>query len=279
MTEADFFGVGALLFGLCLGSFLNVCIARMPQDKSVVRPPSHCPSCRTDIAWYDNIPVLSWLLLRGRCRVCASPISRVYPLVELLTGLLIWCVWRDVIGAATIVSLGHAVTFLYYSIFVMMLVGLTFIDVRYHIIPDEFSIYAVPIGVAGAWAVQQAGGSAHITWQYSVVGALVGGGFLAAIAGTFWLIRREEGMGMGDIKLLAMIGSFLGAFPALLVVLILSSVIGSVVGITMILMRGRSMRMAVPFGPFLALGALAYLLYGEALVHWIFLPIARMGTV
>ena len=279
MTEADFFGVGALLFGLCLGSFLNVCIARMPQDKSVVRPPSHCPSCRTDIAWYDNIPVVSWLLLRGRCRVCASPISRVYPLVELLTGLLIWCVWRDVIGAATIVSLGHAVTFLYYSIFVMMLVGLTFIDVRYHIIPDEFSIYAVPIGVAGAWAVQQAGGSAHITWQYSVVGALVGGGFLAAIAGTFWLIRREEGMGMGDIKLLAMIGSFLGAFPALLVVLILSSVIGSVVGITMILMRGRSMRMAVPFGPFLALGALAYLLYGEALVHWIFLPIARMGTV
>ena len=92
MTEADFFGVGALLFGLCLGSFLNVCIARMPQDKSVVRPPSHCPSCRTDIAWYDNIPVLSWLLLRGRCRVCASPISRVYPLVELLTGLLIYVV-------------------------------------------------------------------------------------------------------------------------------------------------------------------------------------------
>jgi len=279
MTEADFFGVGALLFGLCLGSFLNVCIARMPQDKSVVRPPSHCPSCRTDIAWYDNIPVLSWLLLRGRCRVCANPISRVYPLVELLTGLLIWCVWRDVIGADTIVSVGHAVTFVYYSIFVMMLVGLTFIDVRYHIIPDEFSIYAVPIGVAGAWAVQQAGGSAHITWQYSVVGALVGGGFLATIAGAFWLIRREEGMGMGDIKLLAMIGSFLGAFPALLVVLILSSVIGSVVGIAMILGRGRSMRMAVPFGPFLALGALAYLLYGEALVHWIFLPIARLGTV
>ena len=278
MTEASILGVGALLLGLCLGSFLNVCIVRMPQDRSVVRPPSHCPGCRSGIAWYDNLPVLSWLMLRGRCRRCEAPISRVYPLVELLTGILVWLVWRNVVGDDAVISLGHAATFVYYTVFVCMLIGLTFIDVRFHIIPDEFSIYAVPIGVLGAWGVQHAGGSAHITWQYSVIGALVGGGFLATIAGVFWLIRRQEGMGMGDIKLLAMIGSFLGAFPALLVVLILSSVIGSVVGLVMIATQGRTLRLALPYGPFLALGALAYLLYGEQLVHWIFLPIARLGA-
>ena len=279
MTETEIVGVGALALGLCFGSFLNVCIVRMPEDRSVVRPASHCPRCRTDIAWYDNLPVFSWLFLRGQCRHCGEGISRVCPLVELMTGLLVWLVWRRVVGDDAVVSLGHIATFIYFSAFVCLLIGLTFIDVRYHIIPDEFSIYAVPFGVVGAWAVGLAGGSAAITWQASLLGAFIGGGFLAAIAAAFWLIRRQEGMGMGDIKLLAMIGSFLGPFPALIVVLILSSVVGATVGLITIAVQRRSMRLALPFGPFLALAAMSYLFFGAHIVDWIFLPLLELGAV
>ncbi|MFH1466693.1 MAG: prepilin peptidase [Pseudomonadota bacterium] len=257
----------ALLLGLCFGSFLNVCIARMPEDRSVVHPGSACPHCGAAIRWHDNIPILSWLLLRARCRDCGHPISATYPLIEAATGLLVLLVWIQIVPGPNALDAAHLAAFAYRSVFVCMLVGLTFIDIDHHIIPDEFSIYAVPVGVLGALGIGLLHPGLAPTWQQSLVGALVGGGFLLAIAGVYWLIRREEGIGFGDVKLLAMIGSFLGAFPALVLVVLLAGLIGSVVGIATMVRRGAGMRLALPFGPFLALGALIALFFGDPLLR------------
>ncbi len=259
--------VFVLVLGLCLGSFLNVCIARMPEDRSVVSPPSHCPHCGTDIHWYDNIPILSWLLLRARCRACSHPIAATYPLIEACTGLLVLLVWRQAIPSPELLDAAHVALFAYHAAFVCMLVGLTFVDLEHYIIPDEFSIYAVPVGVLGAVGIGLLEPGLAPSWQQALVGALAGGGFLLAVAGIYWLIRREEGIGMGDVKLLAMIGSFLGAFPALFLVMLLSSIVGSVVGIAHVVLAGRGLRTAIPFGPFLALGALIVLFFGDWLLR------------
>jgi leader peptidase (prepilin peptidase)/N-methyltransferase len=261
----------ALVLGLCLGSFLNVCIARMPEDRSVVSPPSHCPHCGAGIAWYDNIPILSWLFLRARCRACGNGIAATYPLIEAATGLLVLLCWRQAIPGVEALDAAHLALFAYHTTFVCMLVGLTFIDLEHYIIPDEFSIYAVPVGVLGAVGINMLEPGLAPTWGQSLVGALAGGGFLLAVAGIYWLIRREEGIGMGDVKLLAMIGAFLGAFPALFLVMLLASIIGSVVGIAHIVVQGRGMRTAIPFGPFLALGALITLFFGDVLVRFLLL--------
>jgi leader peptidase (prepilin peptidase)/N-methyltransferase len=261
----------ALVLGLCLGSFLNVCIARMPEDRSVVTPPSHCPHCGSGIAWYDNIPILSWLILRAKCRACGNGIAATYPLIEAATGLLVLLCWRQAIPGVEALDAAHLALFVYHTTFVCMLVGLTFIDLEHYIIPDEFSLYAVPVGVLGALGIGMLAPDLAPSWQQSLVGALVGGGFLLAVAGIYWLIRREEGIGMGDVKLLAMIGAFLGAFPALFLVMLLSSIVGSIVGVAHIALAGRGLRTAIPFGPFLALGALITLFFGDVLVRFLLL--------
>ncbi len=257
----------AFLLGLVVGSFLNVCIARMPEDRSVIRPPSHCPVCGHRIRWFDNVPVLSWLLLRGRCRDCGTPISSIYPAVELLTGLLGWLLFRRIVPDAEAIDLAHLAAWLTMFLFVAMLVAQTFIDVRHYIIPDEFSIYAVPLGVAASALLQRLGWSEAIGWKASVLGALAGGGFLLLVMGLFWLVRRREGMGLGDVKLLAMIGSFLGPFPAVPFVLFVASVAGSLVGVPLVLLRRRGLATALPFGPFLAFAAVLYVLHGPAIVE------------
>jgi len=260
-----------LFLGLCLGSFLNVCIARMPDDRSVVQPPSHCPHCGAGIAWYDNIPILSWMILRAKCRACSNGIAATYPLIEAATGLLVLLCWRNAIPGVEALDAAHVALFVYHTTFVCMLIGLTFIDLDHYIIPDEFSIYAVPVGVLGALGIGMLAPDLAPSWQQALIGALVGGGFLLAIAGVYWLIRREEGIGLGDVKLLAMIGSFLGAFPALFLVMLLSSIVGSIVGIAHIVLRGQGLRTAIPFGPFLALGALITLFFGDVLVRFLLL--------
>ncbi len=271
----EVFGVFALVFGLCVGSFLNVCIARIPEDRSVVWPPSACPSCGHAIRPRDNVPILSWLLLRGRCRDCGTGISALYPAIELLTGLVAWLIYRRVIGGPEDLDLGHLAGFVFYLVFAAMLIAQTYIDIRHYIVPDEFSIYAVPVGVAGVLLVRWLGYDGVPSWQQSVVGALAGGGTLGAVALLYWLVRREEGMGLGDVKLLAMIGAFLGALPALPIVLMVGSMSGAAVGITVLLFQRKGLRSALPFGPFLALGALVYLLHGEAILSSLF-PGMRM---
>lgn len=254
----------ALLFGLCIGSFLNVCIARMPENRSVAWPPSHCPSCGHNIRPRDNVPVLSWLVLRGRCRDCGTRISALYPTIELLTGLLAWVLFRRLVPGFGDLDPAHAANYAFYLAFVAMLIAVTYIDIRHYIVPDEFSIYAVPLGVAGAALARWLGGAGP-TWQQSVLGALVGGGSLIAVRTLYWLVRREEGMGMGDVKLLAMIGAWLGVVAIPLVILI-ASFSGAVVGITLLITQRKGLRAAVPFGPFLAFGALVWLLHGEQIV-------------
>ncbi len=253
----------ALLFGLLFGSFMNVCISRMPEDRSVVFPGSACPSCGTAIKPYDNVPVLAWIWLRGRCRACRTDISPLYPLVEASFGVLILLLFRHVVGDVANLDRAHLAAFVWYGWLLFACMASTFIDLRHKIIPDEFSIYSVPVGVGGAALLGWLGYEGAPTWQQSVIGALVGGGSIAAMIGAYWLVRREEGMGMGDAKLLAAFGAWFGVFPGMLAILLLGSVFGSVIGIAAMFITGRGLKLAIPFGPFLAAAAVFWCFFGE----------------
>ncbi len=258
------FAAFAGLFGLLFGSFLNVCVARMPEDRSVVWPGSACPSCGTPIKPYDNVPVLAWMWLGGKCRACKLPISALYPSVEALFGVLSVLLFRRVIPDLAVLDNAHLAALVWYGWLLFALVALTLIDLRHHIIPDEFSLYSVPVGVAGAALLGWLGYTGAPTWQASVVGALVGGGLLGSVSGLYWLVRREVGMGMGDVKLLALFGAFFGA-AASVSILFIAACLGSVVGVAAIALRGGSLKLALPFGPFLALGAGVWLYAGPVL--------------
>ncbi len=251
-----FWGVVAFVFGAVIGSFLNVCIWRIPEGKSIVFPGSHCPSCGKPIRWTDNIPVLSYLLLRGKCRECRAPISPRYPLVELLTALF---------SVALLWNYGPGLPYAAAFCFVSALIVITFIDLDHQIIPDVISLPGIPI--FGVMAVFIMG----LPFLDSVLGILIGGGFLYLVAVGYELLTKREGMGGGDIKLLAMIGAFLG-WQSLFFVVFASSIIGAVVGITLILLKGKNMKYAVPFGPFLALGSVLYLFAGKELMFFLFYP-------
>lgn len=268
---ASFAGV----FGLLFGSFLNVCIARMPEDRSVVYPGSACPKCGTAIQPYDNVPVLAWLWLRGRCRACKSPISGLYPTIELLFGVLCVLLFRRVIPDLAAFDTPHLVALVWYGWLLFALLGLTLIDLRHLIIPDEFSLYTVPVGILGALLLGHLGYTAVPTWQGSVAGAAIGGGSLGLLALGYWTVRREVGMGMGDIKLLAAFGAYFGPL-ALFPILMLASVVGSVVGLGLALAKGTGLRHGLPFGPFLALGAGVWLYAGPWLEPAIVLRFAPL---
>jgi leader peptidase (prepilin peptidase) / N-methyltransferase len=252
LMAAIWLNLYTLIFGLCIGSFLNVCIHRLPLEQSIVHPPSACPHCNTRIRWYDNLPVISFLLLRGRCRGCKAPISIRYPLVELLTGM-----------AALSVFLRFGLTWsaLIYFIFIAALLVITFIDIDHRIIPDVISLPGIPLGFAASFVLPR------LAWSDSLLGILIGGGILLAIAWGYRLITGKDGMGGGDIKLLAMIGAFLG-WRGVLFTVMASSFIGTVVGLTLMIRAGKGMKLAIPFGPFLALGAICYLFFGPAVISW-----------
>jgi len=222
-------------FGAIVGSFLNVCIVRLPEERSIVRPPSHCPGCRRDIAWYDNVPVLSYLVLRGRCRNCGIRISPLYPVVELLTGALAVALWM---------RLGLTLAFAGYFVFAAALVTITFIDLDHRIIPDVISLPGIVVGLAVSLV------SPLVTPLDAVLGALIGGGILLAVAFGYQAIRGQEGMCGGDIKLLAMIGSL--------------------IGISIMLYQRADTKLAIPFGPFLAGGALVSLFFGDRILAFYF---------
>jgi len=249
--DQPLFVVIAALFGAVIGSFLNVCILRWGTEpkESVVRPPSHCPKCGIGLRWYDNIPIVSWLLLRGRCRGCGAPISIQYPLIELATAL-VWAamVWRY--GPSLEAFRGAA--------FATVLLGIAMTDARAYIIPDEFSLGGLALGILFAVAAgKQALGVA-------LLGAAVGFGvlWLVAIAGE-WLLK-EEAMGGGDIKMMAMVGAFLGWQGTLLTVF-LGALIGSLIFVPLSLLGHKKL---VPFGIFLAIGAAATYLVGPAIMAW-----------
>jgi leader peptidase (prepilin peptidase)/N-methyltransferase len=231
--------------GLLWGSFANVCIARIPVGESVVGGRSRCPRCAKPIAWYDNVPVLSFLWLRGRCRGCALPISRQYPLVELATGILF---------PATLAAYEWDPRALIYLPFVLALVIVTGIDLWHRIIPDRLTIGGAIVGFALTVA------TGALSWHESVTGAAAGFALFFALAWSYRKWKGVEGLGFGDVKFLAMLGAWLG-YRSLLPIIVVASVAGSAVGLVAIARRGGGMQSAIPFGPFLVLGALLYLFF------------------
>lgn len=251
----------AFLLGAIVGSFLNVVIHRYPREESIVFPPSHCPHCNAPIRWFDNVPVLSYAILRGRCRACRGPIAARYPLVELANGIFYLALY---------VRTGPTVGFLLLAAIVSMTIALIYIDAEIQILPDVIDLPGILLGIiAGALGL----GALYPTLVLStsltdaLIGAALGAGVLIAVIAVYWLIRRVEGMGQGDVKMLAMIGAVLGwrSIPA---VLLLGSVCGAVIGIPMALRSGRGMQLPLPFGVFLGFAALAVLFFGPTLWSW-----------
>lgn len=238
--------------GAAVGSFLNVCICRLPKDESVVFPPSRCPRCGYSIRWYDNIPLLSYLALRGRCRRCRARISPRYLLVEALNALL---------ALLLFLRFGPTLTFLVLFLFCSALVVVTFIDLEHQIIPDEISLPGIVVGFLCSFILPWQ------SWLGSLLGILLGGGSLLLVASAYHRLTGKEGMGGGDIKLLAMMGAFLG-WKAVPFIIFTSSLAGSVIGISLMLIRKQDSRLAIPYGPYLAFGALLYIFYGRQLIRW-----------
>ena len=243
--------VVAGLFGLLLGSFLNVCIFRLPRGTSVVWPASACGSCQRELRWFENIPVISWLVLGAKCARCKAPISLQYPLVEATTAVLFVLVTATTpLGPALAARL----------IFVAALVVLFAIDLEHHLLPNVITLPGIVVGLLFALLGPPG-------WQASLLGVLLGGGVLYAIAAGYYAVRKEEGMGMGDVKMLAMIGAFLG-WQSVLLTLVLASLSGAVIGLALIVVQRGSMKYALPFGTFLAIGALVAMLAGQPVIDW-----------
>jgi leader peptidase (prepilin peptidase)/N-methyltransferase len=237
------------LFGLVIGSFLNVCIVRLPAEQSVVRPRSRCPKCGYQLTWFDNVPVLSWLLLGGKCRSCRAPISPLYPLVELATAAIwAWMAWRFGIGLAALAG----------ALFCTILLGIALTDAREYLIPDEFTIGGLVLGLLFA----AIGGATSLLT--AVIGAATGFLLLWIVgrAGT-WAFK-EEAMGGGDIKMMAMVGAFVG-WQGVLLTIFLGSLAGTAIFLPLKL-AGR--KKLVPFGVFLAVGAGISYLIGPAIIAW-----------
>lgn len=244
--------IAPFLFGAVVGSFLNVCIYRIPLGASIVSPPSSCPVCGGRIPFYHNIPVVSYMVLGGRCRECRTPIPLRYPIVETLTGLLTVLLFK---------FFWPAPQFFVYFFFVSALVVITFIDLDHKIIPDVISLPGIVLGFVLSFFLPAPG------FLNSLTGIISGGGILLTIALGYYFLTGSEGMGGGDIKLLAMIGAFLG-WKGVLVTLMMGSFLGAFSGIVSMLAFGRSSKHMLPFGPFLAFGAIVHLFLGEALIGW-----------
>jgi leader peptidase (prepilin peptidase)/N-methyltransferase len=251
-TTPPWFGLlSAGAFGALIGSFLNVCIHRLPRGVSIVWPSSACPHCSRALSWYENIPVVSYLFLRGRCRTCHEPISSRYPLVEALTSIMFMLAWWQY---------GPGLLFAARVIFGCALIVLFAIDLEHHLLPNVITLPGIAVGFAFSFFAAPG-------WVASLIGLVAGGGALYLIAVLYYWVRHEEGLGMGDPKMLAMIGAFLG-WKLTLVTLMVASLTGSVVGLGMIAAGRGSLKYALPFGCFLAVGAVVAASVGAPLIDW-----------
>ena len=273
-----FIGFAVFVFGLLIGSFLNVVIYRLPINESIVFPGSHCPHCNAEIKWYDNIPVVSYtILLRGRCRGCKARISPIYPLVELLVAclyLVVFLVHQDQ------VILGFWLPLIADIVFVSLIVPLVFIDLHHKLLPNKITYPGLVVLLVlralapDPWLLAHTprlfGLETAPTWALSVfgsvLGALVGGGSLWLVREAYYRLRHVEGMGLGDVKMMLMVGAFLGWQLTILTIFI-GSVLGSLVGVLLIL-RGGSMKMQIPFGVFLGPAAIIALFVGQQFIVW-----------
>jgi len=254
--------IAVFLFGLIIGSFLNVCIYRIPRSISIILPSSRCPSCNTPIYFYDNIPIISYILLRGRCRYCKEKISLIYPFIEFLNGALyISVLWR----------LGPLFSWhlLVYFAFLSSLVVITFIDLEHQIIPDGITIPGILLALMFGSTILPDPFSRHdlLGFKASIIGIFLGGGLYYVIAILGKAVFRKDAMGGGDIKLMAMVGGILG-WKGVLLTTFIGSLLGSIIGIFFIVIKGREWGMKIPFGPYLSLGASISLLLGEEILRW-----------
>jgi leader peptidase (prepilin peptidase) / N-methyltransferase len=241
----------AAAFGALFGSFLNVCIYRLPLDKSVVWPASACPHCGRLLAWYENIPILSWMALRARCRTCGAPIGVRYPIIEAVTAVMFGFAWWHY---------GPGVLLASRLVFGCALIVLFAIDLEHHLLPNAITLPGIIVGVVFSFFAEPG-------WMASLIGVLVGGGLLYGVAEAYYRVRHEEGLGMGDVKMLAMVGAFLG-WKLTLLTLMLASLSGTVIGLSLIASGRGGMKYALPFGTFLALGAAAAATVGSPLLTW-----------
>ena len=254
MTETlpPLFGIiAAGAFGAVVGSFLNVCIHRLPIGSSIVWPSSACPHCTRELSWYENIPVVSYLVLRARCRTCRGPISIRYPILETLTSaLFVWAWWYYGPGPLLASRL----------VFGCALIVLFAIDLEHHLLPNAITLPGIVAGFAFSLVTEPG-------WVASLIGLIAGGGVLYLVAVVYYWVRHEEGLGMGDPKMLAMIGAFLG-WKLTLVTLMLASLTGTAVGLGMMAAGRGSLKYALPFGCFLAVGAAIAATVGPQLLDW-----------
>jgi leader peptidase (prepilin peptidase)/N-methyltransferase len=269
----------AFIWGTCIGSYLNVCIYRIPRELSTVKPRSHCPHCKKRIPWHWNIPLLSYLLLRGKCRFCKGSIAARYVLVELLVGVLFLLAWLKLDPAALsgtvlmpdprplgLVPIASPALVPVYWLMIGGLILGTFVDFEHMIIPDRVTLGGIAAGLVLSVAVPALHGQTEIlpSLLRSAIGAAVGWGLLWGVATLGTLAFKKEAMGFGDVKLLGAIGAFLG-WQSILFTILVSSLAGSVIGITLVVMKKREMQGRIPFGPYLALAALIWVYWGPTL--------------
>jgi leader peptidase (prepilin peptidase)/N-methyltransferase len=259
----------SVAYGLVIGSFLAVCIDRLPEDRSLLAP-SACTNCHSPLRWRDNVPVFSYLWLRGRCRDCGVVIPVFHPLTEALTGVLALLLFRRIFADPGDLDGPHAALWVTRLGFVSAMIVAAAVDVKHRIIPDEVSIYAVPVGVLAAVALQYAGieGWWLVPWRSAVLGAGIWGGAFGAISFLGEFAFGQPVLGWGDVKLAAMIGAFLGVFPGMFGVVFLASVSGSVVGLGATVWYRR--RLYLPFGPPLAGAAVAWAIWGDVVMQAVF---------
>ena len=265
--------VFCILIGLAIGSFLNVCISRIPLEESVIRPRSRCPNCKKSIANRDNIPILSYILLGGRCRHCKTKISIRYPFIEGLTA---------VIGGLIYLKFDIGVEWVVYLLFSAAMIALAFIDADHRILPDVITLNGLWIGIVLslflplnapilARLLNAAGltnpSPRFVSFVASLAGAAVGGGLLWAVREAYFRLRGVEGMGFGDVKMMAMVGAFLGT-PLTLFTIMVGSVLGSIIGVLLMRFSGKDRGYEMPFGTFLSFGAILAVLYGDELIRW-----------
>jgi leader peptidase (prepilin peptidase)/N-methyltransferase len=247
-----FIEIPVFIFGICIGSFLNVCIYRIPESVSIVHPRSMCPNCGNPIIWYDNIPLLSYLTLKGRCRHCGQRISVRYLVVEALGGVM---------ALLVLYNFGLSISALIHYVFLVSLIVVTYIDIDHKIIPDVITLPGIAIFFLCSFLLPL------MDYKDSILGILSGGGCLFLVAWVYERIAKKEGMGGGDIKFLAMIGALIG-WKGVLFTVFVASIVGTVIGISIMVITRKDMKLAVPFGPFLALGAFVYLFFGDDVIYW-----------
>ena len=266
-------GVFVVLFGVIIGSFLNVCIVRIPDRKSIVLPASACTKCGTPIHSYDNIPVLSWLILGGKCRSCKNPISKMYPLVELLTGFLFFACYY---------AFGLRLDTLKWCVFCALMIVLVFTDLRERLLPDPvnytgfaiglvFSFFTVPFDGTAQWLAGKMFDfpppAPVVSFADALLGAAAGSGLLWIVSEAYFRMRGREGMGFGDVKMMLLVGAFLGAKRTMLTILV-GALLGSVLGLLFIMARRKESNYELPFGTFLGAAAVLVIFFGTPVVDW-----------